>query len=75
MLKPGSVLGRDGDLRSSSVHQSESMKSEDTVCCDSRTTQTGGTEETKASKKKNNLFFSFHYVSKLMYIFNFPLRL
>eukprot|EP00066_Takifugu_rubripes_P018850 XP_011608116.1 PREDICTED: zinc finger protein 408 [Takifugu rubripes] len=47
MLKPGSLLGRDGDLRSSSVHQSERMKSEATVCCDSRTSQTGCTEETK----------------------------
>lgn len=62
MLKAGSLLGRDDDLRSSSVHQSERMKSEATVCCDSRTTQTGCTEETKASKKnkqKNNISFHF----------------
>lgn len=75
MLKPGSLLGRDGNLKSSSVHQSERMKSETTVCCDSETTLTGCTEETKASLKKNQDFFTFHDVSELNYIFNFPLWL
>lgn len=57
VLKPGSLLGRDGGLRSSLVHQSERMKSEATVCCDSETTLTGCTEETKASKKISTFLY------------------
>lgn len=56
LLKPGSLLGRDGDTGSSSVHQSERMTSEARVSSDSRITQTGCTEEAKASK---STFFSF----------------
>lgn len=58
MLKPGSLLGRDGDMGSSSVHRCERMRSEATLCSASRTTQAGCTEEIKASKNQHLFYIS-----------------
>lgn len=47
LLKPGSLLGRDVDQSSSSLRQSELMKSESTVSSDCRPAQTSCSEEAK----------------------------